>query len=166
MSTNPPTQVGISTYAANMFNTTNQEKCAKKLSERMPALYHMYTNLYSHDLKIWFPDDRGVQQFFKQKDGHIQGGPLSGTFSAITIKPMIEEIKKRMEAKHHLIWERHRTDKSKGNGHSCFQKFDPKGLVEEFTWFPPVEIALDFFELCEKVGPAYSFTLNKSNNKI
>ena len=31
---------------------------------------------------------------------------------------------------------------------------------------PPVELALDFFQLCEELGPKFGFTLNKSKNKI
>ena len=91
----------------------------------------MYTNMYSCNLCIWFPDDMGVQQFFQQKDGHIQGGPLSGTFSAIMIKPLIEEIKKRMEDTHHPIREQYRKDKSKEKGHSCFHQFNTKGLGDD-----------------------------------
>ena len=144
-----------------MFNTTCQEKCAATLAKRMPALYHMYTNLYSRDLRIWSPDDRGIQKFFLQKDGHIQGGPLSGTFSAITIKPLIEEIKTRMNLLHTPIRERHRKYSTKEKVHSCFHPFNPKGLVDDFTWLPPVELALEFFRLCEELGPKYGFTLNK-----
>jgi hypothetical protein len=59
--------------------------------------------MYSRDLRIWFLDDTGLQHVFQQKDGHIQGGSLSGTFSAIMIKLLIEKIKKRMKAKHHPI---------------------------------------------------------------
>ena len=41
MSHNPPTHVGIETDAANIFNTTNQEMCARKLAKFMTALYPM-----------------------------------------------------------------------------------------------------------------------------
>ena len=50
---NPPTHVGIATDTANMFNTKNEEECAQKLAKLMPALYPMYTNVYSRDLYIW-----------------------------------------------------------------------------------------------------------------
>ena len=53
----------------------------------------------------------GSTAILQKKDGHIQGGPLSGTFSTIPIKLLIEEIKKRMEAKHHPIRGWHRKDK-------------------------------------------------------
>ena len=38
MKYNPTTRVGASTDAANMFNTTNQEECARTLTKKMPAL--------------------------------------------------------------------------------------------------------------------------------
>ena len=93
---NPPTQVGVSTDAASMFNTTNQDECARTLAKKMPTLYHFYQNMYRRDLRIWFPDEDGFPRFFSHKDGHIQGGPLSGTFSPITIMPLIKDIKSHM----------------------------------------------------------------------
>ena len=38
--------------------------------------------------------------------------------------------------------------------------------MDDFTCLPPVELTLDFFKLCEELGPKYGFTLNKSKNKI
>jgi hypothetical protein len=163
---NPPTHVAVSTDAANMFNTTNQEECARTLAKKMPALYHFYQNMYGRDLRIWFPDEDGVPQFFSQKDGHIQGGPLSGTFSAITIMPLIEDIKSHMDEAYLPTRNARRASETYEKGHSCFHPFEPKGLVDDVTWLPPIKHTLEFFELCERLGPKYGFTLNKAKNKI
>ena len=97
------------------------------------ALYHFYQNMYGRDLRIWFSDEDGVPQFFSQKDGLIQGGPLSGTFSAITIMPLIEDIKSHMDKAYLPTRNTRRASDKYEKGHSCFHPFEPKGLVDDVT---------------------------------
>ena len=62
--------------------------------QRNAGLSPYYNTIYGDNVDVWYVDKGGSNQKLCHEDGHIQGGPLSLTLSAITIKPLVEELQR------------------------------------------------------------------------
>ena len=155
-----PTHALLSLDIKNMFNEVSRDATLTAL-QNTPSLHNLipyYRLLYDVPNRCWYkPPSTSHFQFFNQHEGHAQGDPLSGAFSALPLASLLATIRPQLLQRQQ---NRHTLSNSQAPLHAPRSYMDDTSVLlhhHDVAWF---------FHQFQTKGPAYGIYVNRAKTKL